>query len=138
MIIESEDKKSYINIEFVECELEHLPSICLSVAVKNNDFCGRNDVVWFELDVLKGFICELERLDMNRKGIAAIESMSPEDLTLTIEAYNLAGHLRLIYKLSKTMYCPDLLYSSIKGGFKLDASSFSNLVKEFKVLLSKY
>ncbi|OPZ88909.1 MAG: hypothetical protein BWY74_02944 [Firmicutes bacterium ADurb.Bin419] len=84
MIIESEDKKSNINIDFVEDELEHIPSICASVSVKNNDFCGRNDMVWFELDVLKDFICELERLDMNREGIATLESMSPEDLFLSI------------------------------------------------------
>ncbi|WP_010243282.1 hypothetical protein [Acetivibrio cellulolyticus] len=138
MIIESEDKKSYISIDFVEDELERIPSICVSVSVKNNDFCGRNDMVWVELNVLKGFICELERLDMNRKGIATLGSMSPEDLILTIEAYDLAGHLMLKYKLSKTMYCPDLLYSSIKGGFELDTSSFSNLVKEFNVFLQKY
>ncbi len=58
--------------------------------------------------------------------------MSPEDFFLTIETYDSAGHFRLKFKLSKIMYCPDMLYSSIIGGFELDTSSFGSMVKEFE------
>lgn len=138
MLIVSEDKKSYINIDFEEDELEHLPSVRVSVSIRNAEFSGCNNRVWLELDIFKAFISELEVIDMNRKGSAALGSMSPDDFSLKIETYGLTGHLTLRYKLSKSMYCPEHTCLSITGGFELDTSNFSNLVKEFKRFLQKY
>lgn len=131
MKIESYDKKSDIIIEYVDCELERYPSVCVSIRVKDQDFVGFNKGVWLELDLLRKFINKLKALDSIRKGSAAIESMSPEEFQMTIETYDLSGHMILKYKISKYVQIPNLKLIALSGGFELDSSMFSCLISDF-------
>lgn len=131
MQIESCDKKSNINIDYVDSELERYPSVCVSVSANDQGFGGFNKDVWFELDLLKEFIQNLKELDSSRKGSASIESMSPEEFQITIETYDLSGHMVLKYTISKYAHIPYLRLISLTGGFELDASMFSCLISDF-------
>ena len=133
------NKESSITIEYVDCELERYPSVCVSITVSNEGYVGANKDVWFELRLFKQFVNHLKELDDKRKGFASVESMSPEEFFLSIETYDLSGHLMLKYKISKYAHHPNVNIS-LSGGFKLDSSFFTKLVDDFIKLVdeSKY
>lgn len=131
-MIESKDRKSYLNIKYVDCEIERYPSVCVAVTVQDGDFRGYNKDVWFELDLLKDFINNLEALEKTRKGSVSLNSMSPDELEIKIETYDLSGHMFLNYKISQyTHYRSRINIISLTGGFELDATFFVNIISEF-------
>ncbi len=135
MKIESNDRKSYLNIEYVDCEIEKYPSVCVAITVQDGDFRGYNKAVWFELDLLKNFIDNLKILENNRKGSVSLNSMSPEEFEITIETYDLSGHMILNYKISKYAYhIPKTKVVSLTGGFELDVSFFMSIISDFAYL----
>ena len=139
MRIDSINKESYITIDYVDCEIKRYPSVCVSITVNNEGFAGVNKDVWFELDLFKQFTDALHELDCKRKGSASIESMSQEEFFLSVETYDLSGHLMLKYKISKHGYCPNVT-RSLSGGFELDTSFFVKIVNDFIKLgdMNKY
>lgn len=139
MRIESENKESYITMDYIDCETERYPTVCVFITVKNEDFVGINKEVWFELDLLKQFTDTLKELDYKRKGFASIKSMSPDEFSLSVETYDLSGHLMLKYNICKLGYCPNVS-KSLSGGFGLDSTLFTKIVNDFVKLgdSSKY
>lgn len=132
MKIESNDKKSYLNIEYIDCEIERYPSVCVAITVQNGDFRGSNKDVWIELDLLKKFIDNLKILEKTRRGSALLNSMSPEEFEIKIETYDLSGHMILNYKISQyTHHIPKTKVISLTGGFELDVSFFINIISDF-------
>lgn len=132
MKIESIDRKSYLNIEYVDCEVERYPSVCVAITVQDGSFKGYNKDEWFELDLLKDFINKLKILEKTRRGSVSLNSMSPEELEIKIETYDLCGHMILNYKISQyTHHIPKIESISLTGGFELDASLFININSDF-------
>lgn len=43
MKIELNGRKSYINFEYVDCETERYPSVCVAITVQDGDFRGYNN-----------------------------------------------------------------------------------------------
>jgi hypothetical protein len=133
--IESEDKKSSIQIGFIESELEHFPSFLVSIKAENEGFCGSNNV-WFQLDQYKSFIDELKILEDKRQGKASLESMSPGEFKVIIESFDSSGHLILRYQISKNVPQTNQIQIIffVSGGFELDSSCFAFVVKGFESL----
>lgn len=132
MKIESSDKKSYLNIEYVDCEIERYPSVCVAITVQDREFRGYNKDVWFELDLLKEFIDNLKILEKTRKGSVSVNSMSPEEFEIKIETYDLSGHMILNYKISQYAHLvPETKVISLTGGFELDVSFFISIISDF-------
>lgn len=132
MIIESNDRKFYLNIEYVDCEIERYPSVCVAITVQNGDFRGCNKDVWIELDLFKDFINNLKILEKTRSGSASINSMSPEEFQVTIGTYDLSGHMILSYKIaqySHRMSKTNII--SLTGAFELDVSFFNTIISDF-------
>lgn len=139
MRVESLDRESSITIDYVDSEIVRYPSICVCIAVRNDNFAGLNKDVWIELDAFKKFTDALKELDYKRKGFASVESMSPEEFFLSVETYDSSGHLLLKYKIFEHGYCPNVS-KSLSGGFELDPSFFTQIVNDFIKLgdTSKY
>lgn len=132
MKIESNDRKSYISIEYADCEIERYPSVCVAITVQDGDFKGYNKDVWIELDLLKDFIDNLKILEKTRRGSASMNSMSPEEFQIKIETYDLSGHMILNYKISQYAHLmPKTNIISLTGGFELDVSFFINIISDF-------
>jgi hypothetical protein len=132
MRIESNDRKSYLNIEYVDSEIERYPSVCVVITVQDGDFRGYNKDVWIELDLLKNYIENLKILDKTRRGAASMNSMSPEEFQIKIETYDLSGHMILNYKISQYAHrMPNTNIISLTGAFELDVSLFTNIISEF-------
>ena len=142
MRIESEDKKSFLLLDFLELEKERYPSLSISVKIENEGFSGCNKNIWLESGSLKNFLKELKSLDKKRNGFASIESMDPEEFKLKIESIDRSGHLILKYSLLKysflkNSYYPNYIERTVSGGFELDTSCFSEIIKVFENLNCK-
>lgn len=137
MEIESNDGKSYLIIEYVDCEIERYPSVCVAITVQDRDFKGFNNDVWIELDLLKDFINNLKTLEKTRRGSASMNSMSPEEFQLKIETYDLSGHMILNYKISQYTHRMPTNIISLTGGFEMDVSFFLNIISDFTHLANE-
>ena len=138
MKIESNDRKTFLNIDYVDCEIERYPSVCVAITVQDGEFRGYNKDIWFKLDLLKDFIDNLKILEKTRKGWLLLESMSPEEFQIKIESYDLSGHMVLNYKISKyTHQIPKTNIISLTGGFELDVSYLINIISDFTNLANE-
>lgn len=138
MRIESNNKKSFLNIEYVDCEIERYPSVCVAITVQDGDFRGYNKDVWFDLNLLKSFIDNLKIIEKTRRGSASFNSMSPEEFEVKIETYDLSGHMVLNYKISQYInHMPKTKVLSLTGGFELDSSLFINTISDFAYLANE-
>ena len=132
--IESEDKNSFISFIYVECEEGRCPSVCFSLEIQNEDFKGYNKSIWIEFDMLKKFVDELISLELHRKGNAKLEAMSPNEFNLQIERIDMSGHLNLTYNIARQTYSRKPYLLALSGGFELESSLFSAIVRDFKDL----
>lgn len=136
MIIESNHRKSYLNIEYVDCELENYPSVCVAITVQNRAFKRYNKEIWLELNLLKEFVDNLKVLEKTRKGTVSLQSMSPDEFEIKIETYDLSGHMVLNYKISQYthLHINNKNMISLTGGFELDVSFFLDIISQFTLL----
>jgi hypothetical protein len=123
--IDSDVNMSYIEVAYVESELEHLPSICVSVEVENEGFKGKNKNIWFEIDKINEFINKLQ----NNDSVAILDSMSPGEFVLEV------GRKYVRYKMYKTIYCPDVNFITLNGVFGIYRGSNIEIAEKFKKLL---
>lgn len=93
MKIISTNRESLLNIEYVDCEIERYPSVCVAITIKDGEFKGYNKDVWIELDSLKNFTENLKIMEKTCSGLVSMNSMSPDEFQIKIESYDLNGHI---------------------------------------------
>lgn len=137
MKIVSEDRKSFIEIAFIESEKERMPSIKVSVSIQNEAFAGALNSTWIEIDELNNFLLNMDEIDIKRNGKAHLCSMSPCEFILDFETFDKLGHIKVVYSVTKLISYPFFRELSLNGGFDIDLSEFSNIVKSFRKLISE-
>ncbi len=134
MKILSEDRLSFIEITFIDSETERMPSIKVSVNVQNDGFAGVLNSTWIEIDELNNFLTYMDEIDIKRSGKAHLCVMSPYEFLLDFETYDKSGHIKVNYSITKYISYPPFRELSLHGGFKIDSSEFSAIIKSFRAL----
>lgn len=137
MKIFSEDRKSFIEIEFIKSEKERMPSIKVSVTVQNEGFGGALNSTWIEIDELNNFLLCMDEIDTKRRGRAQLCSMSPNEFLLDFETFDKSGHIKVLYLIAKYISYPFFREISLHGGFDIDSSEFSSIVESFRTLINE-
>ncbi|WP_051571559.1 hypothetical protein [Ruminiclostridium cellobioparum] len=128
------DNKSWMDFDFIEAEAERYPSICFKIEIKKNGTEVLKKSIWFEKDALDGFLKALTEFDKAGKGDAFLESMSPEEFSLSIETVDKAGHIVLFYKVkSQRVAYQKMMENSINDYFEIELNQISNILKNLKV-----
>ncbi|RYH43526.1 MAG: hypothetical protein EON54_17255 [Alcaligenaceae bacterium] len=66
----------------------------VTMRVASAGFTGHNDF-WIQADALRNFAADLVRLDGSLSGQANLESISPNELNLTVRSVSSRGHLAI-------------------------------------------
>jgi phage anti-repressor protein len=128
--IVSSDSKSWICFDFFEKEAIHCPSICFSIQIKKNGLLYLDKKVWFKKDILDLFIKNLNDFCLVGKGQTSLESMSPNDLILSIETIDKAGHVGLFYKTEYSRWVNNKeLKNTIHDCFEIEFNVISNIIQ---------
>ena len=135
MKIVSEDRKSFIEIAFIEAEKERMPSINVTVTIQNEGFAGDLNSTWIKIDELNNFLSCMDEIDIKRSGIAHLCSMSPCEFLLDFETFDKSGHIKVVYSITKYISYPYFRELSLNGVFDIDSSEFSDIVKSFRKLI---
>jgi len=61
------------------------------IDVRSSGFCGNNDV-WISAESFRAFCSGLVALESSRSGDVTLESLSPNELNLTISSVDSVGH----------------------------------------------
>jgi hypothetical protein len=128
----SSDRKSWMCIDFIEKEAVYYPSIRFKIQIKKNGLLFLEKKVWFKKDNLDLFIKDLNNLYMIGKGHSSFESMNPNELTLSVETIDKAGHVGLFYKTeySRHVYNKELK-NSIHDYFEIEFNDIYSIIKYF-------
>ncbi len=135
MNIIGQEKRNTIEINRIGEFLIQLPSIEVSIEIRDSSFVGHNEV-WIELEKLQKFIEQLTECEKKRNGSAFLESSSPEEFQLTISNIDGSGHFLVHYLLTKSSYTfsQDFIKHQLKGAFELDSEFFSQVLNGFSAL----
>jgi hypothetical protein len=133
--IESLDRKSFIVLRFEERGDDRLPSRRLAIESQLGDFSGHYDHVWVEQAQLERFVAEVKQLERTRRGSAALEAMSPEELLLRINVIDVTGRVAVTVQLRRQGYVGQKHQRfGVEGGFELEPSTLPALVRELSDL----
>lgn len=136
MKIESIDRNSFIDIQYVESEMIRDPSVVFSVVIQDKGFSGQNPNVWIRVSCLQQFIEELNEIENKRKGAARITGLSPNEFSLSIESINSRGYFMAAYQLERTLYLENTYQKMYVGGrFDYNISDTNEVVKFFSKLI---
>jgi hypothetical protein len=136
MKIIGKENRNTIEINKIDEFLMQLPSIEISIEIRDSSFVGYNEV-WIELERLQKFIEQLTECEKKRNGSALLESSSPEEFQLTVSNIDGSGHFLVHYLLTKSSYTSsqDFIKHQLKGAFELDSEFFSQVLNDFFVLV---
>lgn len=123
-----ENGENYIDMEVSLEKDDSLPSYGdahITIAVHSNGFSGRNDV-WVMAEEFRKFCISLVRLEKNRKGEAALNSISPGELDLKIYSKDCLGHLAV----SVTTGCSVAnIHHSVTFGFEFEPAQLVKAIE---------
>lgn len=103
--------------EFVEIRLaEGKGDLLLMVAVSRSGFRGTIDT-WVKRESWMGFAQDLTVLESRRQGQATIESISPEELALTVCSVDKAGHMAVSGRISVRTFDSEVSLAFLSMGF---------------------
>jgi hypothetical protein len=85
------DSGDYVSVEAADSSGDDILAI---VDVRTRGFTGRIDT-WILRAAWVAFCEQLSRLEADRQGVATVESMSPQELRLTIRSIDRAGHMAI-------------------------------------------
>lgn len=132
-ILFSTDRKSTILFTFLEIELERYPSISFRVHIKDHLFSGEINI-WIEKEKIDAFLKDVKDLNSSRIGKLSLESMSPEELELTIQSERV-DHFLVSYSIKQTKYAKNkLIGTTFKGTFEFDSEFFNDLEQNVKAI----
>ena len=103
MKINSYDRLSYIEITFVDAlspetiKATGRNDICIKIEVSCNNFCGRNDDIWFAWDEIQGFLMQFQETfsDRVKKGRIGLPKTAHTRRTSSVIANFLSGSTTL-------------------------------------------
>ena len=120
-----ENQEDFVEIDLARQETDELPSrgdAYLTIRVSAAGFTGHNDL-WVLAPVLRSFCQALVALERERRGEAALESISPDELRLVVRSVDSCGHM--VIK-GSTGYAVQREHSrpwhSVDFGFEFDPS----------------
>lgn len=133
-ILFSTDRKSTILFTFLEMEKERYPSISFRVHIKDHLFSGEVNI-WIEKEKIDNFLRDIKELNSSRKGKLTLESMSPEELELTIQSERVELFL-VNYSIKQTKYTKNkMIETTLKGTFEFDSEFFNDLEQNVKAIV---
>ncbi|MDG0808056.1 hypothetical protein [Cohnella rhizosphaerae] len=133
-ILFSTDRKSSMLFTFLEIEQERYPSISFRVHIKDYMFSGEV-YIWIEKEKIDNFLRDIKELNSSRKGKLTLESMSPEELELSIQSERVDLFL-MNYSIKQTKYCKNKMIETIlKGTFEFDLEFFNDLEQNVKAIV---
>jgi hypothetical protein len=125
------DHKNYVEIDIVNQEDDNLPShgdSYVTVAISSNGFSGHNDL-WVFHSSLQSFCRNLIRLEADRKGVATLESISPDELILTVFSVNSRGHIGVKGMTGYNIQSENSSFNhSVSFGFEFDPSQLVDAI----------
>jgi NAD(P)-dependent dehydrogenase (short-subunit alcohol dehydrogenase family) len=80
------------SISLTEWEADDI-GIKAAIAVRDGTFTGASDEVWFFRDAFAAFVRALDHLIKRHEGDARLDSMSPEEVLLSIRSLDSARHV---------------------------------------------
>jgi hypothetical protein len=135
MKISNEVKSRIIEIAVIESVKEHYPSyqVVISLETENIRSCFSN-FIWISGEDTQAFILALEKLDMTRKGLAVLKSMSPGEMSLIFRAIDDLGHLSVEFQIKKEdRISMDYAYD-VSVSFQVDPTILPSVIKDLKML----
>ncbi|GIO84033.1 hypothetical protein J25TS5_09650 [Paenibacillus faecis] len=133
-ILFSTDRKSTILFTFLEMEKERYPSISFRVHIKDHLFSGEVNI-WIEKEKIDNFLRDIKEFNSSRKGKLTLESMSPEELELTIQSERVELFL-VNYSIKQTKYTKNkMIETTLKGTFEFDSEFFNDLEQNVKAIV---
>jgi hypothetical protein len=115
-----------------------MPCVSVQVDLASNGFCGTLEEVAFEHAELSRFLADLDHLERDRRGSAALSAMSPREFDLKIEVIDRLGHVLLTAELTRYLYeiGGRLAPHHVSVGFSLDPALLPAIVRDFRELLA--
>jgi hypothetical protein len=135
MRIVSEDRAAWFATRRIGTNVSR--DIHAKVGVPGYGFEGSNRSVWFERSCIDVFLKSLDELEHTRQGVAALESMSPEECRLLVENTDRLGHMRMVVVVSRCVFAfgqTDHLRCRIQ--FDIDPTALPQAVRALRDELS--
>jgi hypothetical protein len=85
------DERSYVSLTHWEADDYGVKA---AIAVRDGDFAGAYDEVWFFRKDFAAFVQALREFSVAHKGEARLESMGPGEAVVSISRLDAAGHIR--------------------------------------------
>jgi hypothetical protein len=108
--------------------------LLLNVTVEVGGYSAA-DQAWIMADDWRKFMNELIALEKIRKGQATLHGASPDDLKLTFEVIDAAGHMAVTGFLGWNT--PDGYYQRFEFGFQFDAGLLGTVVHELGKIMAQ-
>ena len=106
---------------------------CISASAESNGFAGACNA-WVGRNELSAFLDSLVSLSKTLRGEARLESMSPQELSISISGSGGRGHFSLKAVLGQEFYCPESRYwHSASFGFTIEPEQLAAQVALLKI-----
>lgn len=107
-----------------------------AIAVRDGEFAGAYDEVWFFRDAFVAFIEALRNLSMTHEGEAKLESMSPGEAILSIRRLDIARHLLAEVQVARWHYIRDHPYlNRVVVTFEPDPMQLPDVVRSLAAVM---
>jgi len=102
MRIRSQDGSAVLSIRRLDMDAKG--DVHAKVRVTGSGFKGSNRSVWFEGRGVESFLSDLTALERLRQGIACLETMSPDECSITFRSFDRLGHIHVEVKVSRCIF----------------------------------
>src|SRR5579871_6633482 len=99
-----QDGDHYLQLSPRFSEDGRMPAVYVRVDLASNGFSGVLEQTAFERIELSRFITDLDLLEHDRHGTAALSAMSPHEFEMKIEIIDRPGHVLLTAELMRYVY----------------------------------
>lgn len=109
-----------------------------AIAVRDGDFAGAYDKVWFFRKDFAAFVQALRAFSVAHKGEARLESMSPGEAIVSIGRLDAAGHVLVEAQISRWQYVGDRSFRKLVAvALELDPSQLAVVVQNLAAVISE-
>jgi hypothetical protein len=123
------------SISLSEWEADDL-GIKAAIAVQDGAFSGASDEVWFFRDAFAAFVRALEQLVMRYEVEARLDSMSPEEVMLSIRPMESARHMLVEAQIAHGHYLSGHYFENrVCVTFELDPSRLPDIVRSLAAVI---
>ena len=129
-------REDFLHIEVLERVARHRQGagdLRVGVELSSNGFSGKYDEVWLQHQDIVEFVASFERLEAERRGLAQLRSMSPDELRIEFRPSDSLGHFEVEAQLARTVYgtAPQKA-SRVVGVFEVDPAELLPILKELR------